>query len=142
MQLAAIAAAFATAFMPLNNNADAAKSGGRMGGSFSSRQSISRPAAPPRSSSSLYGGRRGYSSRGFYSYGYVSRPMIGYGFGGYGGYGYGGGYYPLMSSPYGRAGIISVARGPSLFDLLFVGGFIFVVSQIFRARNSKINPKK
>merc|ERR1740130_324530 len=107
MQLAATAAAFALAFAPLNN-ADAAMSGGRMGGSFSSpRPSMSRSA--PRSSSSSYG--RGYS-RG-YSSGYVSRPMIGYG----GGYGYGGG------------GVIS--RGPSVFDLLFVGGFIFSVSQIF-----------
>jgi uncharacterized membrane protein len=120
MQLAAGATAFALAFMPLSN-ADAAMSGGRMGGSFSSRPSMSRPAPRSSSSSSSYG--RGYSQG--YSSGYVSRPMIGYG----GGYGYGG-YSPLMS-PYGGAGIISVARGPSFFDLLFVGGFIFAVSQIF-----------
>eukprot|EP00751_Fragilariopsis_kerguelensis_P007454 CAMPEP_0170787978 /NCGR_PEP_ID=MMETSP0733-20121128/18637_1 /TAXON_ID=186038 /ORGANISM="Fragilariopsis kerguelensis, Strain L26-C5" /LENGTH=414 /DNA_ID=CAMNT_0011134353 /DNA_START=245 /DNA_END=1489 /DNA_ORIENTATION=- len=119
MQLAATAAAFTLAFAPLNN-ADAAMSGGRMGGSFSSpRQSMSRSA--PRSSSS-YG--RGYS-RGYPS-GYVSRPMTGYGVG----YGYGGGYSPLVS-PYAGAGVISVARGPSFFDLLFVGGFIFSASQIF-----------
>jgi len=128
MQLAAAALAFAIAFMPLND-AEAAMSGGRMGGSFSApRQSISRPA--PSSYS------RGYS-RG-YSSGYMSRPSVtvspGIGFG----------YSPFMSpfspftpfSPfaprvYGGPGVISVSRGPSFFDLLFITGFFFAASQIF-----------
>lgn len=82
-------AALALAFLPLQD-ANAAMSGGRMGGSFSSEPqstTISRPA-PVRSYSSY---NRGYTA------GYISRPgltiapTIGYGYGGYGGYGYGGG---------------------------------------------------
>jgi len=120
MQLAAAAAGFTLAFMPLSN-ADAI-SGGRMGGSFSSSPppSMSRPA--PSSYS------RGSSS------GYISRPSVLVA----PNIGYGGGYYsPLPSiSPftprvYGGPSVISVARGPSVFDLLFVGGFLFTVSQIF-----------
>ena len=123
MQLAAAAMAFALTFLPVNG-AEAAMSGGRMGGSFESRQSISRPAP---SSSYRSGYSRGYSS------GYMSRPSVvvtpGIGYG----------YSPFMSpfspmiSPYGYGGpgVISVSRGPSFFDMLFIGGFIFAAAQIF-----------
>mmetsp|Transcript_125872 Transcript_125872/g.187869 ORF Transcript_125872/g.187869 Transcript_125872/m.187869 type:complete len:431 (-) Transcript_125872:192-1484(-) len=118
MKMAAVALGMALAMMPLQ--ADAAMSGGRMGGSYSApRQSMSRPA--PSSSYS-----RGYSSG--YSTGYYSRPSvaitpgIGYGYNPFFGFG-GGGYY-------GGPGVISVARGPSFFDLLFFGGFLFVASSI------------
>lgn len=126
MKLAAAAMAFALAFLPLSN-AEAAMSGGRMGGSFSApRQSISRPA--PSSFNSGY-------SRGFSS-GYMSRPGLTIS----PGIGYGYGYSPFMSpfspfSPfrgvYGGPGVIAVSRGPSFFDLLFFGGFMFAVAQIF-----------
>jgi len=120
MQLAAAAAGFTLVFMPLSK-ADAI-SGGRMGGSFSSSPppSISRPAP----SSYSRGSSSGYISRP----GVLVDPTIGYG----------GGYYSPLSSispftprVYGGPSVISVARGPSVFDLLFVGGFLFTVSQIF-----------
>lgn len=125
MKLAAVFTACALAFLPVNN-ADAAMSGGRMGGSFSApRQSISRPMP------SSYG--QGYS-RG-YSSGYMSRPSvtIAPSFGGYG-------YSPFISpfSPrfYGGAGAVSVFRGPSFFDLLFFGGIMFAISQVYRPTES------
>lgn len=121
---------FALAFLPLN--ADAAMSGGRMGGSFSApRQSISRPS--PSSSFS-----RGYS-RGYGS-GYYSRPSttiitpgLGYGYSPFG-------YSPFMSPvvPFGGAGVIPYARGPSFFDLLFIGGFLFTLTSIFSKSESVI----
>lgn len=126
MKLTAAAMAFALAFLPLSN-AEAAMSGGRMGGSFSApRQSISRPA--PSSFNSGY-------SRGFSS-GYMSRPGVTIS----PGIGYGYGYSPFMSpfspfSPfrgvYGGPGVIAVSRGPSFFDLLIFGGFMFAAAQIF-----------
>mmetsp|Transcript_16925 Transcript_16925/g.40997 ORF Transcript_16925/g.40997 Transcript_16925/m.40997 type:complete len:470 (+) Transcript_16925:2094-3503(+) len=125
MQLAAAAMAFSLAFLPAQD-ADAAMSGGRMGGSFQSspRQSMSRPA-PSRSSYGGGGYSRGYSSRSTT----IITP---------GGYGYGYGYSPFMSpfSPftpriYGSPGVISYSRGPSFFDLLLVGGFMFAVAQPF-----------
>jgi uncharacterized membrane protein len=122
MKMAAVALGMTLAMMPLQ--ADAAMSGGRMGGSYSApRQSMSRPS-PSRSASYS----RGYSSG--YSSGYYSRPSvaitpgIGYGYNPFFGFGGGGGGY------YGGPGIVSVARGPSFFDLLFVGGFLFVASNI------------
>lgn len=118
MKMMAATAAFALAFTPIND-ADAAMSGGRMGGSFRApRQTMSRPAM--RSSSSSY--NRGYSS------GYGSRssmmlaPSMGMG------YGYGSAY---ATPYYGGAGVMAISRGPSVFDLLFVGGLVFAVSQIF-----------
>eukprot|EP00751_Fragilariopsis_kerguelensis_P049858 CAMPEP_0171042430 /NCGR_PEP_ID=MMETSP0736-20130129/46309_1 /TAXON_ID=186038 /ORGANISM="Fragilariopsis kerguelensis, Strain L26-C5" /LENGTH=346 /DNA_ID=CAMNT_0011491027 /DNA_START=229 /DNA_END=1271 /DNA_ORIENTATION=+ len=100
MQLAAAAAGFTLAFMPLSN-ADAI-SGGRMGGSFSSspHNVKTAPSSYSRDSSS----------------GYISRPSVLVA----PNIGYGGGYYsPLPSiSPftprvYGGPSVISVARGPS-----------------------------
>jgi uncharacterized membrane protein len=124
-QLSAAAMAFALAFMPISD-ADAAMSGGRMGGSFSApRQSISRPA---RSSSFGSGYTPGYSSGYSSRPGVVISPGIGYG------------YSPFMSpfsplSPfprvYGGPGVIAMTRGPSFFDLIFFGGFMFVAAQIF-----------
>ena len=127
MQLAAAAMAFSLAFLPAQD-ADAAMSGGRMGGSFQSspRPSMSRPA-PSRSSYGGGGYSRGYSSRSTT----IITPGIG-------GYGYGYGYSPFVSpfSPftpriYGSPGVISYSRGPSFFDLLLVGGFMFAVAQPF-----------
>lgn len=117
MQTMAAAAAFALAFTPIND-ANAAMSGGRMGGSFRApRQSMSRPA-PMRSSSSSY--NRGYSS----GYGSRSSMMLAPSMG----YGYGSAY---ATPYYGGAGVMAVSRGPSFIDLLFVGGLIYAGSQIF-----------
>lgn len=136
MQLLAAAIAFAVAFTPLNN-AEAAMSGGRIGGSFPSsspRSTISRPApsrsySSPSSSSSSYS--RGYSQG--YSSGSISRPSVIVA----PSIGYGGGYSPFTTpriysgAGYGGAAAISYARGPSFFDLLLVGGFFFAISQTF-----------
>merc|ERR1712078_580962 len=131
MGVAAVAA-LALAFAPLQE-ADAAMSGGRMGGSFSSapRTTISRP-------SSSYS-RGGYSSRAYRS----SRPSVtiaptiapSYG------YGYGSPFVSPFASPfsnpfygprvYGSPGVLSVSRGPSVFDLVFWGGLLYVAAQIF-----------
>lgn len=127
MQMAAAVTAFALVFMvPLNNNADAAMSGGRMGGSFSSAP---RQSSRPSSSSSSYS--QGYS-RG-YSSGYLSRPSVTIAptYGGYGGFGYSP-FSPFMPRYYGGPGVVSVFRGPSFFDLLFFGGIMLAVSQVFR----------
>lgn len=114
MKLAAVTMALALAFVPLN--ADAAMSGGRMGGSYSApRQSMSRPAP-----SSYSRGSRGYSS------GYYSRPsttIITPGFG------YSPFYNPVVPY-YGGAGVMSYSRGPSFFDILFIGGFLFAAANI------------
>ena len=125
IQSLATALAFALAFMPISD-ADAAATGGRMGGSFSAapRQTRSRPSQT-----------RSYSSRGYSSRPRVTiAPSIGIGT-----YGYSTPYYspPLVSpyigpSVYGGAGVMAVSRGPSFFDLLLLGGFIFAVGQIFR----------
>jgi uncharacterized membrane protein len=122
MTMATAAMILALTVMPLDANA--AMSGGRMGGSFSSspRQSTTRSA--PSSYS------RGYS-RG-YSSGYSSRPSTtiitpsispGFGFG----------YNPFFSpvTPfYGGPGVISYSRGPSFFDIAFFGAFLFAVTNI------------
>jgi uncharacterized membrane protein len=132
MKVAAVALGMALALMPLQANA--AMSGGRMGGSYSRpRQSMSRPM-PSRSSSYS----RGYS--GGYSSGYYSRPSVaitpGYGFGyspfGFGG-GFGGGGY------YGGSGVVSVARGPSFFDLLLVGGLLYAATNVLSNVGSEIS---
>merc|ERR1719420_284743 len=74
--------------------------------------------------------RRGYS-RG-YSSAYISRPSYGYG------------YSPYMSSPFstyattdvprvygGGPGVISLSRGPSVFDLMFPLLLVFMVQNFF-----------
>ena len=111
--LAAAALAMALTFMPLPS--DAAMSGGRMGGSFSSRPSMSRPAP----SSSYRGG--GYGGGGYYSRpGITVAPYAGFG------------YSPFYAPPviYGGPGIVTYGRGPGLFDLIFFGGFMFVLFNI------------
>jgi len=122
---AAIAAtALALVLMLSPGAANAAMSGGRMGGSFSSgRSSYSRPM-PSRG----YGS--GYSS-GFRS-GYYSRPSVTVApivpspfvspF-----------YNPFMPRPFffGGPGAVVYGRGPSIFDLLFIGGIgLFIMSAI------------
>lgn len=134
---AAVAAACALAFLPLQD-VTAAASGGRMGGSFSAAPSVSRPAPAVRSSpSSSYS--RGYSA------GYRSRPAAtvapGYGYGSPFGYGYGGTFSSPFSRPlyspfagprvYGGPGVLAVSRGPSLFDVLVFGGLLFAAAQMF-----------
>lgn len=120
---AATAAAFALAFLPLQD-ADAAMSGGRMGGSFSApRQTMSRPASM-RSSSSY---NRGYSSGG-----YMSRPGIMLSpSAGYLGQQYASPFYSPFGGPrfYGGPGIMTNSRGPSFFDVLFFGGCLIAVFQ-------------
>eukprot|EP00526_Cylindrotheca_closterium_P010791 CAMPEP_0113620404 /NCGR_PEP_ID=MMETSP0017_2-20120614/10396_1 /TAXON_ID=2856 /ORGANISM="Cylindrotheca closterium" /LENGTH=391 /DNA_ID=CAMNT_0000530065 /DNA_START=216 /DNA_END=1391 /DNA_ORIENTATION=+ /assembly_acc=CAM_ASM_000147 len=117
MKMATAAMVLALAFMPLDANA--AMSGGRMGGSFSSsRPSVSRSA--PSSASYSRGFSRGYSS------GVYSRPsatIITPGFG----------YNPFYSpvTPYyGSPGVIGYSRGPSFFDIAFFGAFLFVALNI------------
>jgi uncharacterized membrane protein len=120
----AAAAALALVLMLSPMAADAAMSGGRMGGSFpSSRQSMSRPS---------YGGgsySRGYSL-GFRS-GYYSRPGITVApfapivpFSPFGGFG-----NPFY---FGGPGIITYSRGPSFFDLLFLGGIGWLFFSVVR----------
>lgn len=129
MKLAAATLAMALMFMPLPS--DAAMSGGRMGGSYS-RPSQSR--SMPSSGGSY---SRGYSQG--YSSGYYSRPSVsitpGIGFG----------YSPFISpfSPfgggyYGGGGVITYARGPSFFDLIFLGGLLFAVTSFFRSSASSV----
>merc|ERR1712224_539726 len=103
-----------------------------MGGSFPStaaqpRQTISRPV---RSSPSVsrprvtvaptfsYGGNYGYYGSGF---------------------GFGSPFYSPFSAPArvcGGPGVLAVSRGPSFADILWVGGFLFVVSQILSSNSS------
>lgn len=141
MQFLAAILAMALVFMPLPS--EAATSGGRMGGSYS-RPSQSR-SMPSRSS---YGGGSGSYGRGFsqgYSTGYYSRPSVvvtpGIGFG----------YNPLVSplSPFGGyygsgvgggAGVITYARRPNVFDLIFLGGLVFVVTSFLRSSSSGSSP--
>mmetsp|Transcript_6913 Transcript_6913/g.17346 ORF Transcript_6913/g.17346 Transcript_6913/m.17346 type:complete len:468 (-) Transcript_6913:344-1747(-) len=117
-QVVAAALAMALAFLPVSE-ADA-RSGGRMGGSFhssySSRPSISRSSRTTRT--------------------YISprpsvtiAPSVGFG--------YGTPYFSPFGSPFmgpryfGGAGVMTVTRGPSFFDLLFFGGLTFAVASIF-----------
>ena len=126
MNLAAVTAmAFALFFHPLPS--DAAMSGGRMGGSFSSSSRVQR-VQPSYSSRSAYrGGSAGYGrgfSSGFASgvgAGYLSAPRLSYGFSSpfYSPYGYYG----------GGPGVITYSRGPNLLPLLFFGGLAFAASQ-------------
>lgn len=130
MRFLATALAMALVFLPLSS--EAAMSGGRMGGSYS-RPSQSR--SMPSRSSSGGGYNRGYSQG--YSTGYYSRPSVvvtpGIGFG----------YSPFVSpfSPFGGGyygggvggGVVSYARGPSLFDIMFFGGLVLAVTSFVRS---------
>jgi uncharacterized membrane protein len=111
--------------------ADAAMSGGRMGGSFSApRQSSSRMMSPSRS----YGG--GYS-QGYSPRYYGTRPGVTIAptitpfvspfaspF-----------YNPFMPRPFffGGPGVMTYNRGPSFFDLLFLGGLGFMITNAIRS---------
>ena len=117
--LAAAAMAMALTFMPLPS--DAAMSGGRMGGSFSSRPAMSRPAP------SSYGGGSMRRSTTYYSSpGVTVAPYAGFG------------YSPFFAPPvvYGGPGVVSYGRGPGLFDFIFFGGFLFVLLNIFSGMTS------
>lgn len=121
--------ALALAFLPLQD-ANAAMSGGRMGGSFSAPPS--RPAPVVRPSS------RGYSP-GFAS----SRsavvnvsPSFGYGYGGYGH------STPFFAPrPYYGGGSLAISRGPGLFELLFLGVFLAKAAEVLSETTSVIGTK-
>jgi uncharacterized membrane protein len=105
-----------TAFFPVE--AQAAMSGGRMGGSFSapSRQSYSRPMAPSRSYAPSY--RGGGSIITPYvipaPVPFFTPPIV-----------------PFWGPPISPGvGVISYHRGPGLFDLLFLGGLGFAMWNI------------
>jgi uncharacterized membrane protein len=116
VKVAAASMALALAFLPLN--ADAAMSGGRMGGSFRApRQSMSRPMSRPSPSSY----NRGYSG------GYSSRPSTMFMTPGLG-------YSPFFNPVvpyYGGPGAISYSRGPGLFQILFFGGVLYTAASVF-----------
>jgi uncharacterized membrane protein len=121
VKVAAASMALALAFLPLN--ADAAMSGGRMGGSFRApRQSMSRPMSRPSPSSYSRGYSRGYYSRPSTT---IITPGLGYS-----------PFYNPVVPYYGGAGAIGYSRGPGLFQILFIGGVLFTASSIFsRAGN-------
>ena len=113
-------AALSLALLAAPLSANAAMSGGRMGGSYSSPRSTR--IAPSRGYSSGYS--RGYSS------GYYSRPSVT--------------VAPSIVTPYaspfynpffaprpffygGGPGVVAVSRGPSLLDFLFFGGITFMI---------------
>ena len=128
--VAAAALALALTFTP--NSAEAAMSGGRMGGSFSApRSSSSRITTSPGSSFS-----RGYSSgyRSGYGSGFYSSP----------------GFSPFVSpfySPfavprpffYGAPGVITYGRGPGFFDLLVIGGIGFMILNAVKAASAGVD---
>merc|ERR1711959_559431 len=130
--LAAIATmALALALTLSPDSASAAMSGGRMGGSFSSsyRPSVSS-YSPSRSSSYGSGYSRSFQS-GFgsgYASGYLSRPSISVS-----------PFYNPYSYAYSRplvygggSSVISYNRGPSLFDMILVGGVGFMIWSAIR----------
>jgi uncharacterized membrane protein len=126
-QVAATAVmAMALTLAPLPSNA--AMSGGRMGGSFSSSPRMSRPAPS-------YGGGGGYGGGARTTY--YSRPSVtvmpsmGYG------------YNPMYApTPFYGGGVgvgaMSYARGPSFFDLIFFGGFLLVLVNFLSSATSSI----
>ena len=131
MKFVAAALAMALVLSPLPS--DAAMSGGRMGGSYS-RPAMSRSMPSPSRS---YGG--GYSSGYSRSYSRPSiaitpviTPGIGYG------------YSPFVSpfSPFpgyyggGYGGGAVIARGPSVFDLIFLGSLLVVGTNILQKASS------
>ena len=95
----------------------AARSGGRIGGSFGSSAPAMR-SAPSRSS--YGGGGGGYYRGGGYRGGVTVAPIITP-------------YYspPVFSPFYGGYGAMAVPRGPSFFDLLFFGSLGFVLLNAF-----------
>lgn len=110
-------------FSPLTANA--AMSGGRMGGSYSSPSTRSMP-------SRSYGG--GGYSQGFRS-GYYSRPSVTIAptitpFGGFSP------FYSPFAFPrpffFGGPGVITYSRGPSFLDLVIFGGISFVIFNAVR----------
>ena len=123
---AAMAAVLMLASAPLPSNA--AMSGGRMGGSYSSRPA--RVQTMPRSTySGGYGSgySRGYGqSLGGFSSGYATGLGAGYmsaprmGFSPF--------VSPLYPRNYGGAGVISYNAGPNLGQLVFFGGLALAIS--------------
>jgi uncharacterized membrane protein len=121
--------ALALAFLPLQD-ANAAMSGGRMGGSFSASPSRLAPVIRP-------------SSRGF-SPGFASSrstvvnvsPSFRYG---YGGYGYSTPFF--APRPYYGGGSLAISRGPGLFELLFLGVFLVKAAEVLSETTSVIGTK-
>jgi len=136
MKFVTAALAMALVLSPLPS--DAAMSGGRMGGSYS-RPAMSRsmPRSMPSPSRSYGGGyssgySRSYSSRPNIAITPVITPGIGYG------------YSPFVSpfSPFpgyyggGYGGGAIIARGPSVFDLIFFGSLLVVGTNILQKASS------
>jgi uncharacterized membrane protein len=127
-----VAAAAALTFALMLDPANAAMSGGRMGGSFSSapRQSISRPMPSRQSTRSYSSG--GYQS-GYARPGLTIAPTIGLG-----GYGYNPFYNPFYAPQpllYGGPSVVAVSRGFSLLDALLVGGAGYIIWNAISARS-------
>jgi len=133
--LAAIATmALALALTLSPDSASAAMSGGRMGGSFSSSYRPTVSSYSPSRSSYGSGYSRSFQS-GYgsgYATGYLSRPSIRVS-----------PFYNPFSYAYSRplmygggASVISYNRGPSLFDLIMVGGVGFMIWSAIRGGSS------
>merc|ERR1712174_187192 len=87
----------------------AAPSGGRMGGSFSRQRSSSySPSMRTYSRSSI-----SYSSTRIYAPSPIFNPF----------------YNPYYG--YGSPGVISISRGPSIFDLVIFGGILYAAANFF-----------
>lgn len=131
--VATAALALALLFSPLS--ADAAMSGGRMGGSFSAApRSRSMPSRSSYGSGYSQGFRSGYG--GGFSSGYYSRPSVTIS-------PFGGAYMSPFAFPrpffFGGPGVITYSRGPSFLDLLFVGGIGFLILSSIRSASAGIN---
>jgi uncharacterized membrane protein len=121
----------ATAAMLLSSSlpADAAMSGGRMGGSFSRSPSPSRSYGGGGRSSYYGGGSRTYYSRPSTT---IVAPIVTPFYNPF--------YSPIVPFYGGGVGAISYARGPGLFDLLFLGGIGFLaLSAVSNAISSRVN---
>jgi uncharacterized membrane protein len=138
VKLAAASMALALAFLPLND-ADAAMSGGRMGGSFRApRQSMSRPSMSRPSQSSYNrgysGGNRGYSGGGYYprSSTTIISPGLGYS-----------PFYnpvvPYYGGGYGGAGAMGYSRGPGVFQILFIGGVLYTAASVLSSAGNAVS---
>jgi uncharacterized membrane protein len=104
-------------------SADAAMSGGRMGGSFSrsSGSSGMTRMAPSTRTYNYYGGGSSYYSR---PSSIISAPII----------------VPFVNPfppvYYGGSGVISYSRGPGLFDFLILGGIGFFILNAIRSASA------
>jgi uncharacterized membrane protein len=124
-----VSAATAALLLSSSLPADAAMSGGRMGGSFSRSPSPSRSYGGGGRSSYYGGGSRSYYSRPSTT---IVAPIVTPFYNPF--------YSPFVPFYGGGVGAISYARGPGLFDLLFLGGLgLFAFSAVSGAISSRTN---